>query len=85
MGQSNQRASTTTARKPSRTGGSRRPRRPAEADGVVETVCQAQGMLMERHVLTPQAAMVLLRQCADNTGTTVQAVARALVATRQPS
>ena len=44
---------------------------------------QAQGMLMERHTLTPEAALVLMRQCAENTGTTVEAVATALVATRQ--
>ena len=86
MGQSNQRRTTNVTRS-----GSRRPRRPAEPAGkpatpsnpVNPTVCQAQGMLMERHRLSPDEAMLMMHQCAGETSTSVEAVAEALVATRR--
>ena len=42
-------------------------------------MAMAQGMLMERHGLTPDAALALLRQCGDDTGSTLVQVATALV------
>ena len=38
---------------------------------------------MERHGLSPEEALALLRQCADDTGGTLVQVATALVATRR--
>lgn len=80
VGQSNQRRTTSASRN-----GSRRPRRTAEpaVNPVNAAVCQAQGMLMERHRLSADEAMLMMHQCADETSTSVQAVADALVATRR--
>jgi AmiR/NasT family two-component response regulator len=72
VGTSNQRTA------PRTTGGGRRPRRPDNA-----TVAMAQGMLMERHALTPEEALALLRQCGEDTGSTLVQVATALVGTRR--
>jgi hypothetical protein len=40
-------------------------------------------MLMERHHLSADAAMLMMHQCAEETSTSVIAVADALVATRR--